>query len=114
MDATAMNVIEPEAIEAEDATNTLTITWSDGHVSQHNITHLRWLCPCAECKGEWGMPGKLQATAALTPRQTRLEDVRPVGRYALQPIWGDGHNSGLYTYEYLRANCECPEHLGQA
>jgi DUF971 family protein len=60
------------------------------------------------------VPGKLQATDRLTPSQTRLEDVRPVGRYALQPVWGDGHNSGLYTYDYLRANCECPEHLGQA
>jgi DUF971 family protein len=113
MDARTMNYLEPTAIEAEDATNTLDITWSDGHVSRHNIEHLRWLCPCAECKGEWGQPGRLQGTTRLTPTQTRLEDVRPVGRYALQPVWGDGHDSGLYTYDYLRANCECPEHLGQ-
>ena len=109
-----MNYLEPTAIEAEDATNTLSITWSDGHVSRHNITRLRWLCPCAECKGEWGDPGKLASTPHLTAVQTRLEDVRPVGRYALQPVWGDGHSTGLYTYDYLRANCECPEHLGQA
>ncbi len=108
-----MNYLEPQAIEAEDATNTLFITWSDGHMSQHNFERLRWLCPCAECKGEWGVPGKLHSAESLTAKQTQLEDVRPVGRYALQPVWGDGHSTGLYTYEYLRANCECPEHLGQ-
>jgi DUF971 family protein len=105
-----MNTIDPLSVEAEDATNTLYITWSDGHVSRHNIEHLRWLCPCAECKGEFGEPGKLHFTRSLRPEQTRLEDVLPVGRYALQPVWGDGHNTGLYTYDYLRANCECPEH----
>jgi DUF971 family protein len=109
-----MNNLSPLGIEAEDATNTLFISWSDGHTSEHNIDHLRWLCPCAECKGEFGIPGKLSAPQTLRPEQTRLDDVRPVGRYALQPIWGDGHNTGLYTFDYLRANCECPEHRAAA
>ena len=51
-----------------------------------------------------------RSASQLTAEQTRLEDVRPVGRYALQPIWADGHSTGLYTYDYLRANCECPDH----
>jgi len=97
-----MNTLSPLAVEAEDATNTLYITWSDGHISQHAFEHLRWLCPCAECKGEWGQPGKLHTTRTLRPEQTRLEDVRPIGRYALQPVWGDGHNTGLYSFDYLQ------------
>jgi DUF971 family protein len=104
-----MNFLEPLGIEAEDATQTLFIEWSDRHTSRHDIAHLRWLCPCAECRGEWGAPGKLDHTEQLTAEQTRLEDVRQVGRYALMPIWGDGHNSGIYTYEYLRNNCECAD-----
>ena len=102
-----MNYLEPLGIEAEDATNTVFIEWSDGHTSRHDIPHLRWLCPCAECKGEWDIPGKLSGGGTLTAQQTVLTDVRQVGRYALMPIWGDGHNSGIYTYEYLRKNCEC-------
>ena len=108
-----MTFLEPLAIEADDATRTVEITWSDGHVSRHNMERLRWLCPCAECRGEFGVPGKLEFTERLTPLQTQLDDVRPVGRYALQPIWGDGHSSGLYTYDYLRAHCECPEHAAR-
>src|SRR3954465_7290431 len=81
-----MNSIAPLAVEAEDATQTVFISWSDGHTSQHTFEHLRWLCPCAECKGEFGVPGKLQYTRTLRPEQTRLEDVQPIGRYALQPI----------------------------
>ena len=104
-----MNFLEPVALEADDTTDTLAITWSDGHVSRHEFEHLRWLCPCAECKGEWGAPGRLASTAALTPEQTRLEDLRPVGRYALMPFWADGHKTGIYTFDYLRENCECPD-----
>jgi len=62
---------------------------------------LRRLCPCAECKGEWGQPGKLDANPELTPQQTELGDMRPVGRYALMPIWADGHNTGIYSWEWL-------------
>ncbi|HUS13657.1 MAG TPA: gamma-butyrobetaine hydroxylase-like domain-containing protein, partial [Chloroflexia bacterium] len=70
-----MKIIEPVGLEADERINTLFIAWSDGHQSQHNITHLRWLCPCAECKGEWGAPGKLAHTRELSARQTTLEDM---------------------------------------
>ena len=106
-----MNNVEPQAIELDDKTHRVYITWSDGHTGEHNVEHLRWLCPCAECRGEWGQPGRLDVTPRLTPAEIQLDDVRPVGRYALQPVWGDGHSTGLYTYDYLRANCECPTHL---
>ncbi len=103
-----MNFLEPRGVEAEDATNTLHIAWNDGHTTQHDIEHLRWLCPCAECRGEWGVPGTLDRTRHLTAQQTALTDVQPVGRYALMPVWGDGHRTGIYTFDYLRNNCECP------
>jgi DUF971 family protein len=37
-----------------------------------------------------------------------LERVNPVGRYALNPVWRDGHESGIYSYQYLRELCPCP------
>jgi DUF971 family protein len=108
-----MPYLEPLAIEADDKLNRLFIEWSDGHTTEHDIEHLRWLCPCAECKGEWGDPGKLAYTKELTPQQTELTDVHPVGRYGLTPVWADGHSTGIYTYEYLRKNCECPACLAK-
>ena len=39
---------------------------------------------------------------ALSPQSFQLRRIASVGGYAIQPIWGDGHSSGLYSFEYLR------------
>ncbi len=93
---------EPTAITAERATKTLTVTWADGVTSEIPFEALRWACPCAICKGEGGQPGVLQFTAALTPEQTEMVDLRPVGLYAVSPVWADGHDTGIYPYPQLR------------
>jgi DUF971 family protein len=46
----------------------------------------------------------------FTEQQSTMEEVRWIGRYALAPIWADGHDTGLFTYAKLREICECPEH----
>ncbi|HEY7358171.1 MAG TPA: gamma-butyrobetaine hydroxylase-like domain-containing protein, partial [Ktedonobacterales bacterium] len=38
---------------------------------------------------------------------TDLYELKPVGRYGLSPVWGDSHHTGIYTYEKLRAECQC-------
>ena len=93
---------EPTAITAERATKTLTVTWADGVTSEISFETLRWACPCAICKGEGGQPGVLQFTAALTAEQTEMVDLRPVGLYAVSPVWADGHDTGIYPYRQLR------------
>ncbi len=45
----------------------------------------------------------------LNVEETTLVNVVPVGRYGLTPVWEDGHKTGIYTYEKLRASCECDE-----
>jgi DUF971 family protein len=40
--------------------------------------------------------------------------VKWIGRYALAPIWADGHDTGLFTYGRLRELCQCPEHTATA
>jgi DUF971 family protein len=45
----------------------------------------------------------------LKPGQNELRGIEPVGSYALQLIWGDGHRTGIYTFDYLRQICECEE-----
>ena len=94
---------EPTAITAERAAAALTITWADGVTSVIPFEALRWACPCAICQGEGGQPGVLRFTSALTPEQTRMADLRPVGLYAVAPVWEDGHDTGLYPYRQLRA-----------
>jgi DUF971 family protein len=47
---------------------------------------------------------------AFNEQQTTMNEVRWIGRYALAPIWADGHDTGLFTYTRLRELCECGEH----
>jgi DUF971 family protein len=85
----------PQDVTVDIGQQTLTIVWGDGHQSVYPLEALRLTCPCAECQGEHENMGK------------RVDDIRPVGNYAVQIFWGDGHNSGLYTWEHLRGICPC-------
>jgi len=97
----------PARIHADRDAGTLLIEWADGHVTTYDAVTLRWMCPCAYCRGEAGLPGWLDTVPTLTPEQTRLTDVGLVGRYALAPTWGDGHGLGFYTFRALRDGCPC-------
>jgi DUF971 family protein len=82
----------------------LALKWDDGVESFIAFEALRRACPCAGCKGEVDALGQLHKgpEIPLTPASFRLLRVQPVGGYALQPTWADGHNSGLYPFAYLR------------
>jgi DUF971 family protein len=97
----------PLRIHADREGRTLAIDWSDGHATVYDFERLRWLCPCAYCRGEAGMPGWLDSAPTLTAEQTRLVDAALVGQYAVAPTWGDGHHTGYYTFTMLRDMCPC-------
>ena len=101
--------VRPVTIHADRAAGRLDLVWQDGHATSYDTVALRWLCPCAFCRGEAGMPGWLDSAPTLTAEQTRLVDVAMVGGYAIAPTWGDGHHTGYYTYTLLRDRCPCPE-----
>jgi DUF971 family protein len=98
----------PARIHADRDAGTLHIEWADGHVTGYDAVTLRWMCPCAYCRGEAGLPGWLDTMPTLSAAQTRLADVTLVGRYALAPTWADGHGQGFYTFRSLREECPCP------
>ena len=87
----------------------LEISWSDGHTCQYPLSHLREACPCVECRGghqNMGMHNAPDNLLMLTPaRSYDLESIGTVGNYAIQPLWDDGHPTGIYTWEYLRYIC---------
>ena len=88
--------------------NELAIKWSDGSESFISLERLRGHCPCAACKGETDIMGNVYRSAAteLGPSAFRLVKIQQVGGYAIQPVWGDGHATGLYSFDYLRRICE--------
>lgn len=91
----------------------LAIAWSDGTESYIKLSTLRRLCPCAGCSGERDILGRLAKPPQkpLTSESFRASATAPVGGYALQIFWGDGHSDGLYTYQKLREWGENPPDL---
>ena len=106
---TPADMVTPKAIHADRAAGRLSITWGDGHETAYEMLPLRWLCPCAYCRGEAGLPGWLDSAPTLSPEQTRLTDIHLVGNYAVAPHWADGHSTGFYTFTMLREYCPCTE-----
>jgi DUF971 family protein len=88
----------PTEINAERTD--LVLSWSDGHRSRLPFVFLRERCPCAGCVDEWS--GKRTVDVAAIPKDVRPLELTPVGRYAIQVGWSDGHNTGIYSWELLR------------
>jgi len=86
----------------------LAIRWDDGSESFVRLEKLRRYCPCAGCKGEMDVMGNLYKgpEAALSPASFQLRRLSNVGGYGIQPLWGDGHASGIYSYEFLKRVAE--------
>jgi DUF971 family protein len=94
----------PTPKRAEVIGNELAIAWSDGAESFIALETLRRNCPCAACGGEPDVMGNVQRPhVSYGPQSFELRDFKLVGGYALQPTWGDGHNTGLYPFRMLRA-----------
>ena len=88
----------------------LALKWDDGSEGFIKLALLRRACPCAGCKGEMDIFGKLYKNPdqPLTPRALKLTKIGLVGGYAVQPFWADGHNSGLFTFDYLKRVADLP------
>ncbi len=88
----------------------LFILWDDGHESVISLKTLRDNCPCASCKGETIlMHTYVPPLQPELPGKYQLVGAEQVGSYALGMTWGDGHRTGIYTWEKLRSLCECAE-----
>jgi DUF971 family protein len=84
--------------------NRLEIHWNDERITFHTFHRLRCLCACAQCRDE--MTGKCLVKPGDIARDIEPHAINPIGSYALQFCWSDGHQTGLYTFEYLRDNDE--------
>ena len=81
----------------------LAIKWDDASESYLSLEQLRRQCPCATCQGEADILGHVHQGPAqrLLPSAFQLVRLSRVGGYAVQLVWGDGHSTGLYSFEYL-------------
>ena len=79
----------------------LAILWDDEVQSIFDVRELRLACGCAHCVDEWTGEGRLDPDTV--PADVRPMKIENVGRYAIQIEWSDGHETGIYTFDRLRA-----------
>ncbi len=100
--AKAGATVRPTRFDYDEQHRSLLIEWSDGATHHIPFAVLRRACPCAACKGEPWYRGRFSSDSMLHPGEDELADISLVGAYALNAVWADGHNTGIYTYERLR------------
>jgi len=105
--------IQPTRIE-QISSDVFLIDWSDGHQGMYFLKELRAKCPCATCREKKISFTELNPLRVLNenPNNFELSSWENVGRYAIALKWTDGHDTGIYTYEYLRELCQCDECTG--
>jgi len=87
-------------VEPNTPAKMLKFTWSDGKQSVVTFADLRFYCPCAHCVDEHS--GKRTLKREDVKNDVAALKVTTVGNYALSVDWSDGHNTGIYSYDYLR------------
>ena len=95
--------VEPREI-MQESDSALRVTWADGRECVYRAPNLRRVCPCAQCVNEF--TGELVLRPETIPDSLTIGDVSIVGRYALNFRWSDGHDTGIYSFRYLREICE--------
>jgi DUF971 family protein len=109
---------DPKSVKVHLSTGEgVTIAWKDGHVSRYSFPYLRDACPCALCDEERTKanrePGQPAETAANQLRVYKAAakplSAEGVGKYAIKFNWNDGHQLGIYSWQWLREICPCEE-----
>jgi DUF971 family protein len=102
-------MIEPIQI-VEESPSEISINWSDDTQTRYSAPQLRRSCPCAGCINEWTGDKMLDPTSI--PDDLTITSTSIVGRYALNFHFSDGHDTGIYSFKYLRDLSEPPAVAG--
>jgi len=87
----------PTEIKLHQASRVLEVTFANGRSFRLPYEFLRVYSPSAEVRGH----GPGQETLQVGKRDVTIASVEPVGHYALRPTFSDGHESGIYSWDYL-------------
>ncbi|MHB8482713.1 MAG: gamma-butyrobetaine hydroxylase-like domain-containing protein [Nitrospiria bacterium] len=87
----------------------LRMIWDDRHESVYPMTYLRKECPCAECLKFRNQPkSALRVISGPVYETVEVKEMDLAGNYALNISFTDGHNTGIFSFDYLREICPCP------
>ncbi|HKZ53027.1 MAG TPA: DUF971 domain-containing protein [Candidatus Acidoferrales bacterium] len=90
------------------------IEWRDAHQSRYTFPYLREQCPCATCRerrsqGQDVTDSNIKSSLPIYKEPARALAAEPVGNYAVRFAFSDNHTTGIYSFDYLRRICPCPE-----
>jgi len=91
----------PTGIELHQRTKTLELIYSDNERYKLSCEYLRVSSPSAEVTGH----GKGQEVLQIGKKNVAINRIEPVGNYALQLFFSDGHDTGIYSWTYLYELC---------
>lgn len=97
----------PVAIRLDLKTNLLEVDWDDSVTSRYDGAFLRFVCPCAGCRGHG--PGQVPAPEWSACKDVRMTSAEALGAYAIRLDLSDGHASGIYSFDFLRAHDPGPD-----
>lgn len=92
-------MIEPIRI-IEETDSEISIEWSDEKETSYNAAELRRACPCAACVNEW--TGEKILEPGSIAEDINFSHISIVGRYALNFHFSDGHDTGIFSFKFLR------------
>ncbi len=105
---------DPAEVTVRRDQREVSIRWQDDHESAYPFDYLRQVCPCAPCverrqaeSAKVGLSLTVLSGPVVRPGEVQVVAVKPVGRYAINFAWSDGHDTGIYAYAYLRDICPC-------
>lgn len=81
------------------------LTWEGNHLSEYSAHYLRSQCHCAACRHE--LTGEALIQPDQIPADIKITSSQIIGNYALGFEFSDGHRTGIYTFDHLRAMCPC-------
>ena len=87
----------PTEIKLHQASRVMELSFADGTRFRMPYDYLRVYSPSAEVRGD----GPGQETLQVGKREVTIAEVEPVGHYAIRPKFSDGHDTGIYSWEYL-------------
>jgi DUF971 family protein len=87
----------PTSLTLHSASRVLEVTFADGRSFRLPFEFLRVYSPSAEVRGH----GPGQETLQVGKKDVTITELQPIGYYAVQPIFSDGHTSGIFSWDYL-------------
>ena len=99
----------PTEVKLHQVSKVLELAFADGHAFRLPYEFLRVYSPSAEVRGH----GPGQETLQVGKQDVTIDEVEPIGHYAIRPKFSDGHDTGIYSWEYLHDLCVRQDALWQ-